>query len=915
MTIKEAFAQAFDEAFVMDAMPGNDMPKNTLPQKPNAPSGLKKNAAAAPGANPTSGGDKSLSQHIQEGCEATKNGHPERCPYIKKMAKELEQSQGLDPTTAMQQAIGMHTAEAAKFGQGGAQPQEGMEPQPQSPEMLEQQAQQIAQNPQMMEQIPSEMLPETKMVQTEAGELPAQTTVQEGILENLTEQAASGNTLAEESLQELKDKVEDGTITSSPQEETAAAIKKGFEAFGDGIHEAAEARLKEKGRSVDFKKDGAGANLFKEQHPDYVEVDHGDGTVHFEPSQKEIGGESGQIGESAAQVETITTSDGKSSRNIEPDEALVLAANPEKKEIFQKMVDLEGMVGDLKDDSPEFKDLANQYQALQRMFFGDEGMSDVSSESSASEEVKETPLESESPTPPSPPADGSGEGGGGGEGGDGSEPPSETPPTTPPSETPPTTPPNNNKGGAPAHQGTPTPSDSEFQVGKDKYQVGGTVYTDVSGKGLLRTMLSSFMAGLRGEGIITGWDRISGAWDQMKRSENGEMVRDGISGALIKNTIANYAAKEGLPDDAKMELAVIQDMISQAKSPKDNMAAVKQFQVWKEKYSKELGEMDKPKLGEPFKPLPNDYKGGKPPISILDPPKDFDADKAFGDQVASVLQESLGAQGLPVGDIESISVGPSATTIEFKVDPAFDITAANSKKVKESLKGALGTPVSKIEYAAGKPHVVAVQVTNLKMRDVSFSSCIASDEWKDFADKAGLPVTLGKDSSGKNVNLDLAKQPHTIVTGESGSGKSVFLMAAINSLEMAKTPDEARLVLLDPKNEFRSQDGSPHLLYPRAQKPQDIAKYKGKYDEGWDVLRQRRYQRMQELGLISPDETPVASNASGRKWADEPDKAFQSANMEVHAAMIDCVDQNIGRIIDELKRRGIYDNTGQEITG
>ncbi len=112
-------------------------------------------------------------------------------------------------------------------------------------------------------------------------------------------------------------------------------------------------------------------------------------------------------------------------------------------------------------------------------------------------------------------------------------------------------------------------------------------------------------------------------------------------------------------------------------------------------------------------------------------------------------------------------------------------------------------------------------------------------------------------------------------------------------------------------------DGKPFFMYvafqephwPVQAKPQDIAKYKGKYDEGWDVLRQRRYQRMQELGLISPDETPVASNASGRKWADEPDKAFQSANMEVHAAMIDCVDQNIGRIIDELKRRGIFDNT------
>ena len=121
---------------------------------------------------------------------------------------------------------------------------------------------------------------------------------------------------------------------------------------------------------------------------------------------------------------------------------------------------------------------------------------------------------------------------------------------------------------------------------------------------------------------------------------------------------------------------------------------------------------------------------------------------------------------------------------------------------------------------------------------------------------------------------------------------------------------------IDMMDEMTS-DGKPFFMYvafqephwPVQAKPQDIAKYKGKFDDGWDVLRERRYQRMLQLGLINSDEMPVATNASGRKWEDETNKAFQSANMEVHAAMIDCVDQNIGRIIAELKRRGIFDNT------
>lgn len=100
---------------------------------------------------------------------------------------------------------------------------------------------------------------------------------------------------------------------------------------------------------------------------------------------------------------------------------------------------------------------------------------------------------------------------------------------------------------------------------------------------------------------------------------------------------------------------------------------------------------------------------------------------------------------------------------------------------------------------------------------------------------------------------------------------------------------------------------APH--WPLQAKPEDIAKYKGKYNEGWDVMRKNRYQKMLQLGLVNADETPEAANASGRAWANESDKEFQSANMEVHAAMIDCIDQGVGKIIEELKAKGLYENT------
>lgn len=99
----------------------------------------------------------------------------------------------------------------------------------------------------------------------------------------------------------------------------------------------------------------------------------------------------------------------------------------------------------------------------------------------------------------------------------------------------------------------------------------------------------------------------------------------------------------------------------------------------------------------------------------------------------------------------------------------------------------------------------------------------------------------------------------------------------------------------------------PH--WPLHAKPEDIAKYKGKFNDGWDAMRERRYQKLVQLGIVNPEETPRATNASGRTWENETDKAFQAANMEVHAAMVDCVDQGIGRILDKLKADGVFDNT------
>ncbi len=100
---------------------------------------------------------------------------------------------------------------------------------------------------------------------------------------------------------------------------------------------------------------------------------------------------------------------------------------------------------------------------------------------------------------------------------------------------------------------------------------------------------------------------------------------------------------------------------------------------------------------------------------------------------------------------------------------------------------------------------------------------------------------------------------------------------------------------------------APH--WPLHALPEDIAKYANTYTDGWEVLRENRYQRMVELGIIEEETYPLPENSSGRSWADCTEKAYESACMAVHAAMVDHIDQGIGEIIQKLKDEGMYNNT------
>ena len=143
-----------------------------------------------------------------------------------------------------------------------------------------------------------------------------------------------------------------------------------------------------------------------------------------------------------------------------------------------------------------------------------------------------------------------------------------------------------------------------------------------------------------------------------------------------------------------------------------------------------------------------------------------------------------------------------------------------------------------------------------------------------------------------------------------------------NEKEIKNVPDDFYMTdfitdkSIDLIDEF-SKDKNPFFLYvahtaphwPLHALPEDIVKYKGAYDEGWNKLRENRYKGLIEKGIIKPETAPLAKNESGKLWAENKEKAWESKHMEAHAAMVDRMDQGIGRLIDKLKKTGEYKNT------
>ena len=294
--------------------------------------------------------------------------------------------------------------------------------------------------------------------------------------------------------------------------------------------------------------------------------------------------------------------------------------------------------------------------------------------------------------------------------------------------------------------------------------------------------------------------------DQIKINFGGRIVDSGEEKKGLKKYDHSNDDLEPLTRDSKKKAEIEPDVID------SNL--FKQVEEQKEDKKKEVLQLEHSVVVE-------DEHYEYPPVELLSKPgkKTLKGGAKALTDTATKLQKTLYSFGVSA-KVENVSVGPAITRYELK--PAEGVRVSKIANLADDIALNLAAETIRIEAPIPGKQAVGIEVPNKEKEVVHFREIIESKEFK--SNKSKLTVGLGKDVAGNVELADIAKMPHVLIAGSTGSGKSVCINTIITSIVYNAKPSEVKFVMVDPKVvELSVYNGIPHLLIPVVTDPKKAA--------------------------------------------------------------------------------------------
>ncbi len=232
-----------------------------------------------------------------------------------------------------------------------------------------------------------------------------------------------------------------------------------------------------------------------------------------------------------------------------------------------------------------------------------------------------------------------------------------------------------------------------------------------------------------------------------------------------------------------------------------------------------------------------------PALSLLSDKVGSPAERGDVKKNADIIEKTLDSFGIQA-EVAEVNGGPAVTQYALRISAGTKISKIANLQHDIALSLATPTGTVRIEAPIPGKSLVGIEVPNRSLEIVGLKHILESDELQKH--KSRLAVALGRDTSSKPMVVDLDKMPHCLIAGTTGSGKSIMLNAIITSLLFRNSPEQLKLILIDPKRvELTNYNGIPHLLAPVITEPEKILSALK-----WAMAEmERRYKLFQSVGV------------------------------------------------------------------